>query len=73
MTGRLDGAGSIGLDRRGNGGRAGAGSLPLGAAAGFLFKHKLYPTPEIDRILGLLTLLLVVLAWFLAFARGYSG
>ena len=47
--------------------------LPLGAAAGFLFKHKLYPTPEIDRILGLLTLLLVVLAWFLAFARGYSG
>lgn len=44
--------------------------LPLGAAAGFLFKRKLYPTLEIDRILGLLALLLVVLAWFVAFARG---
>ena len=43
--------------------------LPLGAGAGFLFKHKLFPTPEIDRILGLLALLLVVFAWFLAFTR----
>lgn len=43
--------------------------LPLGAAAGFLFKRKLYPTLEIDRILGLLALLLVVLAWFVAFLR----
>lgn len=43
--------------------------LPLGAAAGFLFKRKLYPTLEIDRILGLLALLLVVLAWSVAFLR----
>ncbi len=43
--------------------------LPLGAAAGFMFKRKLYPSPEIDRILGLLGLLVVAFAWFLAFAR----
>lgn len=44
--------------------------LPLGAGAGFLFKNKLHPSPEIDRILGALTLVLVALAWVMAFARG---
>ncbi len=43
--------------------------LPLGAGAGFLFKRKLHPSPEIDRILGAIALVIVVLAWFVAFAQ----
>lgn len=44
--------------------------LPLGMAAGYLFKHKLHPSAEIDRILGGIALVIVALAWFVAFARG---
>ncbi len=44
--------------------------LPLGACAGLLFKHHLYPGPTLDRILGLLALVVIALAWFVAFVRG---
>jgi membrane associated rhomboid family serine protease len=44
--------------------------LPLGMCAGFLFKHRVYPSPEGDRILGALALVTVALAWFVAFVNG---
>ena len=44
--------------------------LPLGLGAGFLFKHKLHPSLEIDRALGALGLVIIAVAWFAAFARG---
>ena len=44
--------------------------LPLGLGAGVLFKRKLHPSPAVDRYLGFAALLIVALAWFVAFARG---
>ncbi len=43
--------------------------LPLGLGAGFLFRRKLHPSPEIDRYLGFLAILIVAVAWVMAFAK----
>ena len=44
--------------------------LPLGMGAGLLFKRKLHPSAEIDRALGAIALVIVALAWFVAFSKG---